>query len=104
MSKQRTQKQSVHAARALYIPSRTLISEHDLTDPADLTVERAIELSQPMQYGQRNQAIFQLCRNLKAIPELRRADLDTLQPIVRKWHKLALPQIRTKDFAETWED
>jgi hypothetical protein len=47
--------------------------------------------------------VFDLARRLKGI-----ADLDTspamLKVIVTEWHRLALPVIRTKEFAETWSD
>jgi hypothetical protein len=102
---QRSRKPQVQTTKSsLYIPSLPSVFNHEITDLTDLTVEKAIELSRPSEYGERNQRVFQLCRLLKAIPKLRRADLNRLQPIVRRWHKLALPRIRTKDFAETWAD
>jgi hypothetical protein len=45
-----------------------------------------------------------LARALKGIPALADADADSLRPIVKQWHTLALPHIETKDFTETWID
>jgi hypothetical protein len=54
--------------------------------------------------GRRNRRLFQLARKLKGIPHLAGARAEALEPIVRQWHRLALPVITTKDWQETWED
>ena len=54
--------------------------------------------------GKRHRRLFDLARELKAIPALASADLARLKPIVRNWHQAALPIIRTKPFDETWLD
>lgn len=45
-----------------------------------------------------------MARQLKAIPETSNFDLKSLKPILREWHRLALPFINTKNFDETWAD
>ncbi len=54
--------------------------------------------------GRRNRQVFELARGIKGIPELTRAAMDDLRPIVQRWHTLALPYIQTKEFTETWID
>jgi hypothetical protein len=54
--------------------------------------------------GNRNKAIFEFARALKSIPTLVDVDLQTLQPLVKEWHKFALPVIGTKPFDDTWGD
>jgi hypothetical protein len=67
-------------------------------------VERTILAALPTGEGRRHRAVFELARGLKALPHLADADLTDLKPIVRRWHQLALPVIRTKPFEETWLD
>jgi hypothetical protein len=64
----------------------------------------AIQSTLPSGPGQRNRKIFALARELKAVAELARADFDALRPIIREWHRQALPYIRTKAWEETWAD
>jgi hypothetical protein len=52
--------------------------------------------------GQRNRRIFDLARRLKAIKPY--ASPTELRTILREWHRLALPFIRTKQFDESWSD
>jgi hypothetical protein len=54
--------------------------------------------------GRRNRQVFQLARAIKALPELAVMDPNDLRPIVQQWHALALPNIGTKEFTETWID
>jgi hypothetical protein len=62
----------------------------------------AIATTLPAGPGQRNQCIFQLARRLKAImPDATPTDLRV---ILQEWHRQALPNIRTKDFGESWAD
>jgi hypothetical protein len=74
-----------------------------LQEPSD-AVGRAIRETLPTGAGQRNRQLFRLARRLRALPHLAAASAKDLQPIVRRFHELALPVIRTKAFAETWND
>ncbi len=67
-------------------------------------IEHAIRISLPTAAGQRNKGVFTLCRALKAIPEVAVWDMGKLMPIVRAWHRLAYPNIATKDFGTTLAD
>ena len=65
-------------------------------------IRRVIARTLTQKYGQRNSKIFFLAKALRtrypdANPKMFRED-------VRSWYDLALPNIRTKDFAETWLD
>jgi hypothetical protein len=65
-------------------------------------IHGAIARTLPRGPGQRNRKLFELARALKGIiPE---AEREALREIVRTWHRLAFPTIRTKDFAESWSD
>ena len=68
------------------------------------TVEEAIASTLPQGEGQRNACVFEFARTLKAIPEYADADPCDLRPLVREWHRRALPVIRTRPFEETWTD
>ncbi len=67
-------------------------------------LELAIISTLPKQPGQRNYQVFQLARALWGISSLADADPRSLEPVVRRWHSLALPHISTKPFEETWFD
>jgi hypothetical protein len=67
-------------------------------------IEQAINGSLPSRPGQRHRQVFELVRALKGIPDLRQSAVRDLKPIVREWHKRALPVIATKSFDETWSD
>jgi hypothetical protein len=67
-------------------------------------VSDAIHRSLPAKTGQRHAKIFELVRRLKAIPELADKPAQAMLEIVEQWHKLALPNIGTKDFGTTWAD
>jgi hypothetical protein len=58
----------------------------------------------PTEPGTRNRKAFTLARELKSLPHLCDADPRDLIEIVKQWHKQALPNIRTKEFEETWID
>ena len=66
----------------------------------DLAIARTI----PIAGGQRHRAIFELARELKAIPGIADANPKDLKPIVRRWHQTALENIHTKPFEATWLD
>jgi hypothetical protein len=65
-------------------------------------IDKAIALTQPDGYGQRNACLFRLAMILRhGIPETSEADLEA---IVMEWHRVAHPRIKTKDFAVSWGD
>ena len=70
----------------------------------DDAIEAAIRDAQPDRVGQRNRAVFELARALKAVPGLADAPVGDLRDTVRRWHEQALPIIGTKPFDETWAD
>lgn len=67
-------------------------------------VELAIQRTLPVGTGRRHKAIFALARELKAIPHIAMLDVCQLRPLIKHWHKRALPIIGTKAFNETWFD
>jgi hypothetical protein len=81
-------------------PSRPSRPKHTQTSIAWLT--SAIAPTLPTGPGQRNRCIFELARRLKALKP--NATPEELRPILREWHRQALPYIRTHDFAESWTD
>lgn len=56
----------------------------------------------PTEAGHRNKKVFDLARY--CIGKYPAATRDELKPLVRQWHKAALPFIGTKEFSETWAD
>lgn len=58
--------------------------------------------TQPEHFGLRNDRLFRLARGLK----VRQPDADpkSMRPIVEVWHALAIDNIRTKPFDDTFED
>jgi len=81
-------------------PSRPSRPKHTQTSIAWWT--SAIAATLPSGPGQRNRHIFELARRLKAIKS--NAGPGELRPILREWHRQALPYIRTKAFGESWVD
>ena len=67
-------------------------------------IELAIVRSLPTGSGQRHRQLFELARELKAVPSLAGASLPTLKPYVRRWHATALDTIHTKAWEESWLD
>jgi hypothetical protein len=72
--------------------------------PEPYSIEMAVASTLPVRAGERHRRLFDLARELKAIPELVGAGLDRLKPIVRQWHQAALPTISTKSFDDSWLD
>jgi hypothetical protein len=66
------------------------------------SVEQAITSTLPTGYAQRNRQIFELARRLKVI--MPTFSMSELKPTVQEWYRRALPNIKTKQFDETWED
>jgi hypothetical protein len=79
-------------------------NEADYPVELDAPIEQAIQDTLPKGVRQRNHAIFEFCRVLKAIPHLADPDPQNLRSIVQEWHRRAKPVIRTKAFEETWID
>jgi hypothetical protein len=75
-----------------------------LPEDVKARIRAAINVTLPQGPGRRNKAVFELCRALQAIPELSAADPVELEPVVRTWHRQALPVISTKPFEETLID
>jgi len=67
-------------------------------------IEGAIERTLPNGYKQRHKLLFDLARELKALPGLRDAPVVDMRPIVQQWHARALPYILTKPLEESWFD
>ena len=75
-----------------------------LTEDDKQAIENAIEATLPHEESRRHSRIFELCRRLKALPSLATVNPAKLRPIVKEWHRRALPIIGTKPFSETWAD
>lgn len=67
-------------------------------------VQAVIEQTRPRQPGERHRCVFNLARGLKHDAGLHDAPMPELKKIVRRWFTIALPNIATKDFSETWSD
>ncbi len=67
-------------------------------------IEEAIRETLPFEYGTRNRKIFEFARAVKSMAQYSDANPRDLRPLVEKWHRQALPNIRTKEFEETWID
>ena len=81
--------------------------EYSLDSPDSLLHEQvalAIQRTLPTKTGRRHKQVFELCRELQAIPQFRGQSPKALRPVVREWHRRALPNIQTKPFDETWLD
>jgi hypothetical protein len=80
-------------------PAPAALPEPETVPPE---VEEAIAKTLPAGPGQRSNRMFLFVRRLKAI-----RGLDTtyagLLPLIREWHRQALPNIKTKSFEETEE-
>ncbi|MGA2091852.1 MAG: bifunctional DNA primase/polymerase [Sedimentisphaerales bacterium] len=66
--------------------------------------EKIIRETLPKKIGTRNRRVFEFARALRSMPEYFDADPKIFKLVVREWHKQALPNIKTKDFVETWID
>jgi len=93
--------------RGLQRDRRTLVGVYSLDSRDSLLhsrVEQAIAETQPRGTRQRHRLLFELARELKAIPALADAPVAELKAYVRQWHQKALPHITTKPFEESWFD
>jgi hypothetical protein len=92
---------TTHTVTELCPVASCCVNQHpDLDDP----VEQAIRATVPTGPGQRNQAIFEFVRRIKALPQYREAKLSSLVPLAQRWHQAALPFIRTKQLENTLQD
>ena len=94
-------------------PNNTNVTEHtehmEQTEHTEAIVikekgfiKRVIARTLPQKVGQRNNKIFFFAKALRT--EYPDANPKIFRDDVRSWYDLALPNIRTKDFAETWLD
>jgi hypothetical protein len=67
-------------------------------------IEQVILATLPEGPGKRHQQVFRLARGLRGIVGPSDLDPAELRPIVREWHRRALPHITTKHFEESWID
>jgi bifunctional DNA primase/polymerase-like protein len=65
-------------------------------------VEERISQTLPSGEGQRNRCLFEFARLLQGLARYAEANPCSLKPIVREWHRRALPFILTKPFDTTW--
>jgi hypothetical protein len=75
-----------------------------LLQGTDKAIWQAIRCTTPEKPGQRHKCVFQFARALKGIPEVADLPAGDLKPIMRDWHKEALPFITTQAFDESWAD
>lgn len=85
-------------------PEQTETTEQTEAMVWGVGVKEAIRGTLPKEYGTRNRKVFELARTLRSLPQFADVDARELRPIVREWHRRALPKIRTKTFEETWID
>jgi hypothetical protein len=81
-----------------------IILLENLDEKVQVYVNTAIKRTLPDKKGYRNFLIFQFCRWLKGHTEFEQCAAGQLKPLVRLWHKRALPAIGTKSFDDTWAD
>ena len=88
----------------------SVLSAHSALSVSSELVELAIRRTLPPGPGQRRNKLFQLARQLKAIPELADRSAGELRPVVEESHQAALPYIKTKpleasvwNFREAWD-
>jgi hypothetical protein len=83
-------------------PNNSHVSFHVSHGAGDAGIEQAIANTLPSGPRQRRKRLFDLARILKSI--IPAANPAVLRAIVREWHGLALPVIRTKEFSPSWTD
>ncbi len=66
-------------------------------------IGEAINKTLPISFGCRNRRVFDFARKLKGILG-NDIDQESLRAYVEQWHELALKNINTKGFNETWRD
>lgn len=68
------------------------------------SVDDLISKTIPLECGTRNTKILLFARGLKFDLGMADASRDELRPLVMRWWEASLPNIRTKDFTDTWAD
>jgi len=79
-------------------------SNADDLEQVEPNMEKLIRATLPAAAGERNRQVFKLARSLKALAGDIDVEPTTFRNVVKRWHELALPVIRTKAFEETWID
>jgi hypothetical protein len=69
---------------------------------ASAMVARVLEQTTPTGPGQRHNAILDLVRRLRGLPEFAQSEAAALEPVFHQWHTAALAAIRTKPFETSW--
>lgn len=100
----RTQEVGVCAGGTMSTAGTTSAVWGHQVDPTDPEVDHAIQATVPTATGKRHLLVFRLARRLKGIPAYRNLPGTAFHRVVQEWHKLSLPAIATKDFADTWTD
>jgi hypothetical protein len=67
-------------------------------------LDRLIEATLPPCFGTRRRRLFLLARRVRIDPQFAGMPLAELKPVLKEWHRRALPTIRTKPFDESWAD
>jgi len=93
---------------SMYLPvdvSEVVVSEVAVSEVVvSEVVVRVVMRCLPCGPGQRHACIFRLARCLKGVASLSTANSSELEAVVRHWHRLARPVIRTKDWNTSWVD
>jgi hypothetical protein len=95
---------AINPEDAGFIDNVTEQTEHTEAIVIDDFFDNVILKTLPKRHGIRNRKIFDFARALKSLPQFSDADPKNLREFVQKWHKRALPYIRTKEFEEIWID
>jgi len=69
-----------------------------------VSIKEAIQKTLPKKIHTRHRRIFDFARELYSMPEYTDADPKQFYSVAKEWYKRALPNIRTKEFEETWID
>jgi hypothetical protein len=64
-------------------------------------VMMAIVETQPNRVGERHYRLWEFARRMRSVLPIDTPESELL-PFVREWHRMALPNISTKDFLATW--
>lgn len=101
--------------KAGFFPENTHVTEHtehiEQTEHTEAIIEevvfkkeikKVIKRTLPKTFGTRNRKIFKFAKAFRTMYP--NANPLSFRKAVKKWHELALVNIRTKDFAETWFD
>lgn len=81
---------------------KTQMTQQSSSGSSGSSVGEAITRHLPDNIGERNRRLFDLARHIKGLmPDATKADL---RGIVAEWHRLALPNIGTAGFTESWGD